>query len=549
MKTQSHIRYQKQKSHFKLGLKLGIGFFLLLIISSCFKEKDTLLGTATKNLSVYNLKLMDKGDEISLTENIIGVAPLSGTVISDAQAGNIEKGKFVIVQNKEGRAAGITISLQDQTDVAFVPGDSVVLNILGSTLKRVNGRLEVTNVASSKVTKVATDKRVSPLRISLAELAKNASTYESMLVSVSGIDIILESGDPTTYNGTKKMYDASNDPGTVNLNTLSAANFSTEEIPLNANFTGIVVPSSNMLNLRIRTLADVSITSSPLDPTTDLIITGFLSDPKGTDNPAIGTVTTYTNGVTLIQPGSYEYVQLMALRDIDFAVTPYSVVLANNGTVGANGWAQGGSSSFKFNITSGTVKAGEFCYVGGPAKKLGGYWNCGFSTDISDANWVRTINLPLEAGDGFGNASYAMNNIAGDGTNNADGIAVFKGTTVTSTSMPIDAIFYGTRILTAYDEANNRGYRVPLNDHYNPINPDTGQPQPFFGQGSNTYLFAQPGSDISDFSKLGGVVSRTAWIVPRETTLTSFYSITCSVAETFKLAHIQEGIGISFFRK
>lgn len=525
-------------------------FILLFVTSSCFKEKDTLLGTPTKNLSIYNLKLMDKGSEISLSEDNIGVSPLSGTVISDASAGNIEKGKFVMIQTKEGKTAGITISLQGNPDINLIPGDSVVVNILGGNLKRLDGRLEITNIPLTNVTKVASEKTVKPIMVSLNELAENFNNYESMLISVAGIDIMLETGQPHTYEGTKKMYDASNDPGTINLNTLGSAQFSTEEIPANANFTGIAVQTNGTLNLRIRTLNDVSITSSPLDPTTDLIITGFMSDPKGTDNPAIGNTTSYGNGVTLIQPGSYEYVQLMALRDIDFSVTPYAVVLANNGTVGVNGWAQGGSNTFKFNITEGTVKAGEFCYVGGPAKKLGGYWNCGFSADISHANWVRNIDLPSVGGDdGMGNASYAMNNIAGDGSNIADGIAVFKGTTVTSVSTPIDAVFYGTRILTAYDAANNRGLRVPLNDRYNPVNPETGEAQPFFGQGTNTYLFAQPGSDKSDFSKLGGVVTHNAWIVPRESTITSFYSTNCEAAAAFSLTDIQKGIGITFFRK
>src|SRR5690606_10224322 len=43
----------------------------------------------------------------------------------------------------------------------------------------------------------------------------------------------------------------------------------------------------------------------------ELLISGFQSDPKGGD-------------------GGYEYVQMIATKDIDFSVTPYSIVFCNN---------------------------------------------------------------------------------------------------------------------------------------------------------------------------------------------------------------------------
>ena len=44
-----------------------------------------------------------------------------------------------------------------------------------------------------------------------------------------------------------------------------------------------------------------------------IVISGFEANPAGTDSP-------------------YEYVQLKATQAIDFSVTNYSVVFANNGT-------------------------------------------------------------------------------------------------------------------------------------------------------------------------------------------------------------------------
>src|SRR5215204_3267943 len=54
-----------------------------------------------------------------------------------------------------------------------------------------------------------------------------------------------------------------------------------------------------------------------------------------------------------------EYVELIATGSINFAATPYSVVFTNNGTATANGWVQGSSISYGFNITSGSVNKGD----------------------------------------------------------------------------------------------------------------------------------------------------------------------------------------------
>jgi hypothetical protein len=49
-----------------------------------------------------------------------------------------------------------------------------------------------------------------------------------------------------------------------------------------------------------------------------LLISEYLANPNGTDSP-------------------FEFVELRATRTINFATTPYSVVVANNGTATANG--------------------------------------------------------------------------------------------------------------------------------------------------------------------------------------------------------------------
>ena len=84
---------------------------------------------------------------------------------------------------------------------------------------------------------------------------------------------------------------------------------------------------------------------------TDVVITGYMADVSGSDN-------------------GYEYMQFMALKDIDFSAEPHCVIACRNNAVNAAGWVQGSYVTYKFNLVSGTVSQGEFFYVGGINKNI-----------------------------------------------------------------------------------------------------------------------------------------------------------------------------------
>ncbi len=171
-----------------------------------------------------------------------------------------------------------------------------------------------------------------------------------------------------------------------------------------------------------------------------VIISGYLANPASTDSP-------------------YEYVQLVATRNLDFSVTPMAVVFANNGTATANGWINGASLTYEMSLTTGTVSAGQSFYVGGSGMLIDGAG----STDISGLNWIRTLNTATTAGDLFGSA--ASGGVAGNGGSNADGIGVFNGLTLTTSSVPLDAVFYGSAVGSAFVTSSS-GYTLPVNDLY-----------------------------------------------------------------------------------
>ena len=510
-------------------------------LSACMKDTPV-RGIPKKYpfISISTLRGYYNGSDVPLDlAHTGGTSKVSGVVISDKTAGNMPAGSFVIQKD----TTGIVIALGASATVPYSLGDSIDIDFTKGTLVNYKGSLQVNGLSAGDISVLKTGSVINPAIVTLQKLADNFSFYEATLVTIAGADLLPAPAPGEGYAGDKNMYDGSVASGAVKLHTESGAAFAQKQALANATFTGIALyynaagntPSGADKRLWPRNTTDIANTSLPMNA--DLIITGFLSDSRGTDGPVAGTV----SGV-VTHTGGYEYVQLLALRDIDFAATPYALVTANNGTATVNGWAAGGALTFKFNLSAGSAAKGTYVYIGGPSKVIAGYIAAtGKSTDISSANWVRTINYNVNnaatvVGDGFGNSNTGLMG----NSSPADGIAVFKGTTVTATTVPIDAVFYGTTVGTAYSGGN--GYRIPANDRYNPVNPVTGDPQPFFGQGTNTYVFAQPNTDLSSFSKLGGVVTTNAWISPRQTTL-------IDLPLTAQLADIETAIGCIYFRK
>jgi hypothetical protein len=194
--------------------------------------------------------------------------------------------------------------------------------------------------------------------------------------------------------------------------------------------------------------------------------------------------------------------QFMATRDIDFSVTPFSVVVTNNANASTptgfpvNGWATGSMRTYKMNLTAGTAAKGSFFYVGGSGKLINGT----SSTNIANANWIRAFNYTTTDGDGFGTKTTGL--FANSG--NASGLAVFEGTTITASSVPVDVLFVATGGSLFTTTPSPRGYRITNTDWYDTKNPITLEDQPFYRSGSNTLNMTYTTADRGFFYKMGG---------------------------------------------
>ncbi|MCK7559856.1 DUF5689 domain-containing protein [Chitinophaga sedimenti] len=453
---------------------------------ACQKEGNYPGSQINPYLPMFDLRGVYQGKDVKLSkETMFGCDKITGVVISDHAGMNLPEGLLIIQDYRRlNLLRGMSIDLGADA-ASYAVGDSVVVDVNGGTLTRKNGILQITGLTKNNITKVSSNNTIPRIRVNSDLILNKPGDYESVLsVVVKGTFVPVPAAGET-FAGTRVLNDGF---GNLPLVTNTGATFAGATLPGMANYTGIVFrKEDDTPELRMRTGSDYEVfnASLTLQP---ILITGFLNDP--TANPT--------------SDANYEYVQFKATQDINFAVTPYSMVVSNNAGASnptgapAQGWATGVQRTYKINIASGTVQKGQFFYVGGRFKLINGP----NSTDIAAANWVVNYDYAAKAGEGFGSAK--TNLMANSG--NAFGIAVFAGVTVTAASVPVDVIHVGGG--GSLYAAPSSGYRICNNDWYdiqNPLEPSV--QQPFFRMGTNNIFLGYNADDAGAFVMLGGEYS------------------------------------------
>jgi hypothetical protein len=468
--------------------RIKILSFLLLSLTAffgCSKQGNYPGGRVSPYISIFDVKDLYKGQDLRLTAgNMYGSTEITAMVVSDHSGGNLPAGLLVVQESRRlSQLRGIAINIGPEA-ANYVPGDSVTIKIDGGVLKRVDGILQITGIPAGNVTKISSGNTIPVNRVRSSQIVSDPTRYENTLVVLVKAGFNPVAGPNDVLAGDKTLNDGFGD---ITLHTESTATFANDTPRFNANYYGIVFNSvaadkSLVPKLRVRTRDDIIVLSSSAE-VQDIIITGFMPDVEGAD-------------------GNYEYVQLMATRDINFATTPFSIVVTNNAGSAtptgapANGWATGQQRTYKMNLTSGTAARGTFFYVGGSAKLINGVG----STNIASANWIRSFNYTTTAGDGFGTATSGL--FANSG--NASGVAVFAGTTVTATTKPIDVLFVGSSGSVYSAGPPEKGYLIANTDWYDVKNPITLADQQYFKKGTNTITMSYLTSDAGKFNVMGG---------------------------------------------
>ncbi|WP_341841424.1 DUF5689 domain-containing protein [Chitinophaga caseinilytica] len=466
-----------------------IALYTMMLIAAgfwgCVKD-DTYPGAKlSPYIAIYDIRAMYKGQDLQLNaENMFGAHSLRCLVVSDHRAGNMPDGMLVVQDSSRLAQRGIAIPV-GAAAAQYEAGDSVVIPVSGATLTKRDGIFQLAGVSAAGIQVISKNNPLPINRVTTNKIIANPEVYQSTLCMIvkGGFDPLPGPGD--VLSGNKLLNDGFGD---IPLLTDPESDLANVQMPVLANFRSLIwmKPGTGgdfVPELRVRKADDITTLSSTVE-IAPIVITGFLADPAGsTDN-------------------NYEYIQLMATRDIDFAVTKYSLVTTNNAGASTptgipqNGWATGGLRTYKFNLTSGTVSKGEFFYVGCSTKLINGTG----STSISNAKWIRSFNYGSTAGDDFGQKTGNL--LANSG--NASGMAVFEGTVVTKESRPVDVVMVGQNGQILSEGANQIGYRITNTDWYDVINPISLASQPFFRSGTNTLSVSYV---AGVFIKLGGEYS------------------------------------------
>ena len=449
----------------------------ITIIGSCNKEtyENYPGGTPFEIVSVLDVRPIYKGKDVTLTkETVYGATKIAVVVISEHETGNLPKDLLIVQDSRRlSTLRGISIELGDAA-AKYHPGDSLVIDINTGVLTRKNGILTITGLTESHIHPAG--KGVVDINaVTVTQLKANPNSYESSLCIVNKSSFNPAPLPGEVISGSKKINDGFGD---LDLFTDPAVDYANNTPFSLAAYVGIpFMTAEDGVILRTRNGDDIVNMGSSVQ---DLLISGFQSDPKGGD-------------------GGQEYVQLLATKDIDFAATPYSIVFcANSGGASSAtpldaGWATGGQRTIKYDINAGSVQKGQFFYFGFQGKKING--SAGAFTFPASTNWYQKTYLTSgnnavtgstlpNIGDGglvhtteFGTSGPFPNN------GNSCGVAIFKGTTVTETSVPEDVLFVSTGGNAAiYDLSKDPilGYRICNNDWYSmysvKIDPNTYKP-------------------------------------------------------------------------
>lgn len=348
---------------------IGLMGILLLSVTSCLK-KDIFFASGIPNshMAILDVKRLYKSSDVVLgTDIMAGAHYISGVVISDADGGNVPAGMVILQQVSRGFNRGIALSVSDGAALSYKTGDSLVVDVQGSTLGRKNGSLQISNISTAKISKVAENIAIQPVQVTLKDLNDKFRDYENTLIKVSHVN--LETTLPTLA-GNSIMREISGNTATLHLE--EAATLALKQPPVNASYTGIARWVNNAGDDTAG--ADKQLWPCNTDDISDESGALYASFPESFENPGY-VADGYATPVTLsLTTGSYRLEQSMITNtDNDRPVTgTYALRLNQNAT--SNSWC-----FMNFDLPDGASKITVWAGSYGAAADLGSTWRLEYS--------------------------------------------------------------------------------------------------------------------------------------------------------------------------
>lgn len=249
--------------------------FSSFAFTSCLKEDiNESLGELNSMASVYVVRASYGQADVSLGKATLGGAyRTSGIVIANGSSKNFPEG-FVTIQDEwRGLLRGLTLVTDKTTAEGLAVGDSVVVELEGTTLTRSGGTsLAVRGLAGSAIKKISSGHGIKMRPINITELSKNFDNYENTVVSITAD--VTPFPVQQKFSGEHTLTDGGDT--TIVLYTASEAVFAGDVIAPSAAFVGIPVTAGGSQQLRLRSLSDMQFASGP-------IYAGYPEDFEGVD--------------------------------------------------------------------------------------------------------------------------------------------------------------------------------------------------------------------------------------------------------------------------
>lgn len=269
----------------------------ILLLSSCFKEDlNESLGINNPDVSIYALRNLFKGQEVSLDANTLSDAKyIRGLVVSDHQGNNFPDNHIAIQNEWRGQLRGILLEVDDVERYRF--GDSIDVWVDGLKLNQRNGVLTLSGLNHNNAYIINRNNPVTARPTSIATLNNQFENYESTYVEITS-DLEIEPAPGTAIKGNKAIADA--EENRVYITVLDQATFANEAVAPSATFRGIALKDNNAVQLRLLTYADMAYPSGK-------IYGGWPETFDNPDAPKDG----YANRVVLLPTGPWWFQQTL----------------------------------------------------------------------------------------------------------------------------------------------------------------------------------------------------------------------------------------------
>ncbi|QBQ41975.1 DUF5689 domain-containing protein [Sphingobacterium psychroaquaticum] len=237
---------------------LAISSFTL---AGCLKDNDEeIIDHVNTEASIYVLRSNYKGSDIRISESTLeGASTVGGVVISNHENKNLTPNTIAVQSTWRGKTRGILVQVDQASKYTF--GDSISMQLVGSTLSGSEGALRVKDLAADKISIISKGNNKAYLPVAITNLHAKPGDFESTLISITA-DVDPEPSKGQTIAGEHTLVDSENKK--IVLSTNKEATFSELALSPSATFQGIFYSNQGQLELRMQKAEDLTFPSGKI---------------------------------------------------------------------------------------------------------------------------------------------------------------------------------------------------------------------------------------------------------------------------------------------